>query len=280
MPRAPEYLVLRQILDKLRSTFKTNPYMERALMTGITRVSKESIFSDFNNPKVVTTTSKEYADCFGFTEEEVFAALEEYDLSEKKEEVKTWYDGFTFGDRRDIYNPWSIVNNLDTGEVAAYWTNSSSNRLAGKLIREGSKTIKQDFEQLLRGECLEAEIDEQIAYGSLSEKKNAVWSLLLATGYLKAEKREYYEATGDYRYTLALTNREVKRMFEHMVLDWFKEDAEDEADLEETAAAALSQIEEKQYAAALMARGIPQERIRSYGCAFEGKTVLIRSHGG
>lgn len=94
------------------SAFKTNPYLERAVMTGITRVSKESIFSDLNNLKVVTTTSTKYADCFGFTEEEVFAALEEYGMSDRKQQVKEWYDGFTFGNRTDIYNPWSIINFL------------------------------------------------------------------------------------------------------------------------------------------------------------------------
>lgn len=125
------------------ATFKTNPYMERALMTGITRISKESIFSDFNNPKVVTTTSDEYATCFGFTEEEVFNALDEFGLSNEKEHVKAWYDGFTFGEYKDIYNPWSILNFIDTnGKYTTYWANTSGNRLVGKLIREGNSEIK------------------------------------------------------------------------------------------------------------------------------------------
>lgn len=149
------------------STFKTNPYLERALMTGITRVSKESIFSDFNNPKVVTTTSREYADCFGFTEKEVFAALDEYALSEKKQEVKNWYDGFTFGDKEDIYNPWSIINYLDKRSVGIYWANTSSNSLIGKLIQQGTQDIKQDFETLLQGGCIRTELDEQIIYDQL-----------------------------------------------------------------------------------------------------------------
>ena len=91
------------------ATFKTNPYLERAIMTGITRVSKESIFSDLNNLVVVTTTSNQYETAFGFTEEEVFNSLDEQGLSDKKDIVKTWYDGFTFGDKKDIYNPWSII---------------------------------------------------------------------------------------------------------------------------------------------------------------------------
>ncbi len=115
------------------AAFKTNPCLERAIMTGITRVSRESIFSDLNNLEVVTTTSEKYADCFGFTEEEVFAMLDEFCLSDKKAEVKSWYDGFTFGSRKDIYNPWSILNYLDKKRFGPYWANSSSNSLAGKL---------------------------------------------------------------------------------------------------------------------------------------------------
>ena len=132
------------------SIFKTNPWLERAIMTGITRVSRESVFSDLNNLKVVTTTSEEYAVSFGFTEE-VFAAMDEYGYGKEKEKVKRWYDGFVFGYHRDIYNPWSVLNFLDTGKCLAYWANTSSNSLAGKLIREGDRQIKTDFEELLRG---------------------------------------------------------------------------------------------------------------------------------
>ncbi len=205
------------------ATFKTNPYMERALMTGITRVSKESMFSDLNNLEVVTTTTEKYADSFGFTEEEVFAALEEYGLSEYQQQVKDWYDGFTFGSRRDIYNPWSIINFLDKKKVGAYWAGTSSNRLVSKLLREGSSGIKKNFEDLLAGGALELEIDEQIAYSQLSTKKNAIWSLLLATGYLKVWETTFVERTGRAYYKLVLTNKEVAIMFEDMVRDWFSE---------------------------------------------------------
>ena len=146
------------------STFKTNPYLERAIMTGITRVSKESVFSDLNNLKVVTTTSKEYAESFGFTEEEVFAALDEFGLSDRKQQVKTWYDGFTFGGKSDIYNPWSVINYLDNRELGAYWVNTSSNSLLGKLLQEGSRKVKQDFEELMQGRILKVDMDEQIVY--------------------------------------------------------------------------------------------------------------------
>ena len=205
------------------ATFKTNPYMERALMTGITRVSKESMFSDLNNLKVVTTTSEKYADSYGFTEEEVFAALEEYGLSGQKQQVKDWYDGFTFGSKKDIYNPWSIINFLDDKQVGAYRVNTSSNRLISMLLREGSADIKKDFEELLGGGTLEMEIDEQIVYNQLSTKKNAIWSLLLASGYLRVLSTMFVERTGRRYYRLVLTNKEVCIMFEDMVRDWFSE---------------------------------------------------------
>ena len=205
------------------AAFKTNPYLERALMTGITRVSKESMFSDLNNLEVVTTTTEKYADSFGFTEEEVFAALEEYGLSEYQQQVKDWYDGFTFGSRRDIYNPWSILNFLDEKKVGSYWVNTSSNRLVSKLLQEGSPSVKKNFEDLLAGGALELEIDEQIAYSQLSTKKNAIWSLLLATGYLKVWETTFVERTGRAYYKLVLTNKEVAIMFEDMVRDWFSE---------------------------------------------------------
>ena len=365
------------------STFKTNPWLERGIMTGITRVSKESIFSDLNNLKVVTTTSNEYATAFGFTENEVFDALEEFGLSDEKMKVKHWYDGFIFGDYKDIYNPWSILNLLDTRQFTTYWANTSANSLVGKLIREGSRRVKECFEALLKGESFFSPIDEQIVYNQLDDNEDAIWSLLLASGYLKVLS---HESEGDVElweeadYELTLTNYEVERMFKKMVRGWFAEvkgdyndfvksllsndikamnaymnrvalstfsyfdtgkrpsldqperfyhgfvlglivdlqdryiitsnresgfgrydvmlepkkpqeddaiilefkvyDEEDEADLKATVKSALVQIEEKQYAAQLIARGIPKERIRSYGFAFEGKKVLIGDASG
>ncbi len=374
------------------ATFKTNPHLERGLMTGITRVSKESIFSDLNHLKVVTTTADEYATAFGSTEAEVFAALEECGLGEEKEGVKSWYDGFTFGTHQDIYNPWSILNFLDTRKYGAYWTNTSSNRLVGKLIREGSREIKMAFEALLRGEAIRCPIDEQIVYSQLDYDEGSIWSLLLASGYLKVLSYEREELVGygaEVLYDLSLTNYETERMFRNMVRGWFRptkgnyngfvkallchdvkamnfymnrvalqtfsyfdtgkrpwgheperfyhgfvlgllvelepeyevtsnresgfgrydvmlvpktlgdgscpkpalregmpqkdaiimefkvHDAEDEKDLSDTVRVALEQIREKQYEAALIAKGIPSERVRKYGVAFEGKRVLI-----
>lgn len=164
------------------STFKTNPYLERAVMTGITRVSKESIFSDLNLLTVVTSTSEMYADCFGITEEEVFAALDEYGMQDKRIDVKKWYDGFTFGKCRDIYNPWFIINYLKAGRLSTYWANTSSNGLVDQLIREGSADIKVSMENLLKGEHLYKEVDEQTIFNQLDVDENAIWSLFLASG--------------------------------------------------------------------------------------------------
>ena len=205
------------------STFKTNPYLERAIMTGITRVSKESIFSDLNNLVVVTTTSNQYETAFGFTEEEVFRALDEQGISDKKDEVKMWYDGFTFGDKRDIYNPWSIINFLKFKSLKTYWADSSSNGLINSLVQKGSTYIKMLMETLLRDEAIEVPIDEQIVFSELDYSEDAVWSLMLASGYLKVVSAD--PLTGNRRkarqYRLTLTNFEIQLMFENMILRWF-----------------------------------------------------------
>jgi hypothetical protein len=359
------------------AAFKTNPHLERAIMIGITRVSKESIFSDLNNLEVVTMTTSKYGTAFGFTEDEVFAAMDEYGL-EEKERIKSWYDGFIFGEWKDIYNPWSILNYLDKKRVGMYWANTSSNSLVGKLIRESGRGVKESFESLLAGGHLFVPIDEQIVYDQLDHNENAIWSFLVAGGYLKVVSYEEYETDPiikEPRYELALTNYEVKLMFRNMVSGWFAGNLSDyndfvkallcgdvdamneymnrvasetfsffdtgkrvsgkaeperfyhgfvlglmveledryvitsnresgfgwydvmleprkagldafiiefkvynpkkDASLEDAVKAALVQIEEKKYEEALVGKGIPEERIRKYGFAFEGKTVLI-----
>ena len=201
------------------STFKTNPYMERALLTGITRVSKESVFSDLNNLVVVTTTTKKYEDSFGFTEEEVFHALEERGLGDQREAVKQWYDGFTFGSLRDVYNPWSITNFLDQMEFRPYWANTSSNGLISRFLQSANKEIKEKLEFLLQGHSITELLDEQIVFNQLDKKKGALWSLMLASGYLKAESANLSEDI----YTLAVTNQEVRQMLKGTIRGWFQE---------------------------------------------------------
>ena len=362
------------IRNLFNNTFKTNPYMERVLMTGITRVSKESVFSDFNNPQIVSTTTNMYTTSFGFTEQEVFDSLDIHGLGEKKQAVKSWYDGFTFGKTTDIYNPWSIICFLREGELKPYWANTSSNSLVGQLVQQGEPELKKSMEDLLEEKTLRTEIDEQIIFEQLNGSVNAVWSLLLASGYLKIVSLEQ-KKNGEFIYELALTNREVNFMFQKMIQGWFSEnksayndfvkafligdkkamnrfmnriaismfsyfdtgknpseyaepekfyhgfvlglmvelrdryvitsnresgfgrydvmlqplekkdvaiiiefkvhEPEDESDMQETVAAALHQIEEKNYDADLINRGIKKENIRHYGFAFQGKTVLI-----
>ena len=361
------------------ATFKTNPYLERAIMTGITRVSKESIFSDLNNLEIVTTLSTKYETSFGFTEEEVFNALDEQGLPDEKSDVKKWYDGFIFGKQKDIYNPWSIINFLDKKEYNTYWADSSSNGLINNLVKKGSPCIKMMMETLLKEETIDVLINEQIVFSELDYSEDAVWSLMLASGYLKVVAAE--PLVGNRRkarkYTLALTNLEIRFMFEDMILRWFSpakmetnefiralingdiesmnaymnkvtlktisyfdtgnipSDEEPERffhgfvlglmvdqtenyiinsnresgfgrydimlepiektndkypgiviefkvinprkenSLEETVEAALKQIDEKNYDAELIKRGVKEENIRHYGFAFKGKEVLI-----
>lgn len=204
------------------ATFKTNPYLERAIMTGITRVSKESIFSDLNNLEVITTTSEKYATSFGFTESEVFTALDEAGMSDQCDVVKKWYDGFVFGGKKDIYNPWSITNFLDKRKIDIYWANTSSNSLIGHLIQRGNSAIKEAMEDLLSGKELVTEIDELIVFDQLDDNMTAIWSLLLSSGYLKINQAPKDAAASNQNYHLSLTNHEVDVMFRRMIDGWFK----------------------------------------------------------
>lgn len=203
------------------ATFKSNPYLERAVLTGITRVSKQSIFSDLNNLNVITTTSEEYATYFGFTEQEVFQALEEFGLADKKELVKQWYDGFTFGSHTDIYNPWSITNYLDKKKIGAYWAATSSNTLINSLIQQSATDIKEKMETLLQEKEILVTFDEQIVFEQLQQDKNAIWSLLLASGYLKVLEVEQRGILLEPWYHLKITNLETLGMFTGMFKGWF-----------------------------------------------------------
>ena len=205
------------------NTLKENDYLGRAIITGVTKVSKNSLFYDLNNLLVATVTDDIYTDCCGFTEQEVMDALKCQNIDDMKK-VKEMYDGFIIGHQKDIYNPWSILNYLDSQQYTTYWANTSANSLVAKLVREGNRNIKSKFEKLLCGECIWSEIDEQIVYDQLNGNEQAVWSLLLASGYLKVLSYEKYkdipEGT-EPKYQLALTNLEVKLMFHRMIHDWF-----------------------------------------------------------
>ncbi len=205
------------------ATFKTNPYLERAIMTGITRVSKESIFSDLNNLTVVTTTSDRYSTCFGFTEEEVFYVLDEMQLGECKADVKRWYDGFVFGEHRDIYNPWSITNFLKEQKLRPYWALTSSNSLVSRLIQTAPGDVKQTMEDLVSGREVVVNFDEQIVFSQLGKDKNAIWSLLVASGYLKPDAVEYRGELMEPWYHLSITNLETRSMFYTMFKAWFND---------------------------------------------------------
>ena len=209
------------------ATFKTNPYLERGMITRITRIAKESIFTGMNNLKVVTTTSDRYATAFGFTEKEVFDALDDVGFGSEKKDVKKWYDGFSFGNYTDIYNPWSIASFIENnGKYENYWADTSSNGLVNALMQTGVPGIKQTMEALLQGKSFEAELDEKIVFDQLDGSVSAVWSLLLATGYLKVLDLKYVGERKKKVYTLALTNMEAEFIFENMVKGWFSGNTE------------------------------------------------------
>ena len=148
------------------------------------RVSRESIFSDLNNLVIITTTSNLYETAFGFIEQEVFDSLDEFGLSDKKDNIKAWYDGFTFGDKKDIYNPWSIINYLKFKKFTTYWADSSSNGLINSLIQKGSPYIKTMMEMLISGKNIKVPIDEQIVFSELDYSEDAVWSLIILLAFL------------------------------------------------------------------------------------------------
>ncbi len=203
------------------ATFKINPYLDRAILTGITRISKESLFSGLNNLKVISMISDKYADSFGFTQEEVSTALKEFELEDKEKEVKFWYDGFTIGDRTDIYNPWSITNFLDEKVFQSYWANTSNNDLVGELIRGGSDELKITMEQLMEGGTVRVEINDHIDFSllkanSMVDNEASVWNLLFASGYLTIANK-----LGHNEYDLRITNEEVREMFQSMIHRWF-----------------------------------------------------------
>ena len=165
-------------------TFKDNPYLEKTVLTGVSRVAKESIFSGANNFDVYTVLDNEFADDFGITEEEMDKVIEDFEIQDEKEEIKSWYDGYKIGEVEGIYNPWSILNYLNKKELMPYWINTSSNDLI-KLILKNSTTVKEKIERLLKGEAIEVKINLETVIVGIEENEDNIWGLLLGTGYLK-----------------------------------------------------------------------------------------------
>ena len=219
---------MRQLMN---STFKTNSALGRALITGVTRVSRESVFSDLNNLRVITTSSPAYQTCFGFTQDELDAALNEYGMSDRCEEVCRWYDGFTFGGVPHVYNPWSVTQFLkNEGVFQAYWANTSGNGLVSEVVRNADGRVKADFETLLAGGTIEKVIDEQVVFSELRSRPNAIWALLLATGYVTSPGPVPANVAETPR-PLRLTNHEVEIAFDRMVEGWFADAEGDWGDL-------------------------------------------------
>lgn len=272
------------IRSLFNATFKTNPYLERAMMTGITRVSKESVFSDLNNLNVVTTTSTEYETCFGFSEEEVFQALEERGMNNQKKLVKSWYDGFVFGNTHDIYNPWSITNFLDKKQVRPYWADTSSNSMIDELIRKASTDIKEKMEELLQGKEIVVNFDEQIVFEQLDNYNQ----------FMKALLSDDIDAMNYYMNQIIMTTfsyfdvgqNESERFYHGFVLgliadqtDIYEIRSNRESGFGRYDVMMIPKIKEtKKYPAIIMefkVRNIKKEEIHHYGFAFEGKKVLI-----
>ena len=357
------------------SSFKSNPYMNRAIMTGITRIGRESLFSDFNHANILTIFDDKYSQYFGFTENEVFKALDNYGLDEK-DKVKFWYNGFTIGSRHDIYNPWSIIKYLEKKRVGLYWVNTSRNTLLSNIIKSSDIDTKQDFEKLLMGESLTAYVDECVVFDDIQDNREAIWGLMIAAGYLRAEVlSEEFDEYANNKCLFSITNYETQCMFRNLIKNWFVKqkraynefvaallkadvklmniymnqitsriisyfdsgnspsvneperfyhglvlgllvelrdrytvksnresgygrydimlepkdelnddgiiiefkvlDDSEEKTLHDTANNAIKQITDMNYAAELMEKGLPAERIHFYGFAFQGKNVLI-----
>ena len=357
------------------SSFKSNPYMNRAIMTGITRIGRESLFSDFNHANILTIFDDKYSQYFGFTENEVFKALDNYGLDEK-DKVKFWYNGFTIGSRHDIYNPWSIIKYLEKKRVGLYWVNTSRNTLLSNIIKSSDIDTKQDFEKLLMGESLTAYVDECVVFDDIQDNREAIWGLMIAAGYLRAEVlSEEFDEYANNKCLFSITNYETQCMFRNLIKNWFVKqkraynefvaallkadvklmniymnqitsriisyfdsgnspsvneperfyhglvlgllvelrdrytvksnresgygrydimlepkdalnddgiiiefkvlDDSEENTLHDTANNAIKQITDMNYAAELMEKGLPAERIHFYGFAFQGKNVLI-----
>ena len=200
------------------TTFKDNPYLEKTVLTGVSRVAKESIFSGANNFKVFTVLDNEFADDFGITEEEMNKVIQDFEIEDEKEEIKKWYDGYTIGDVKGIYNPWSILNYLTDRKLIQYWVNTSSNDLI-KLVLKNSSTIKEKIESLLKDEEIEVPINLETVIVGIENNEDNIWGLMLGTGYLKVTE---VVNLAEHIYKVKLPNYEIKLLFQQIINDWFR----------------------------------------------------------
>ena len=199
-------------------TFKDNPYLEKTVITGVSRVAKESIFSGANNFDVYTVLDNEFADDFGITEEEMDKVIKDFKVQDDKEEIKRWYDGYKIGDIEGIYNPWSIINYLNKKELMPYWVNTSSNDLI-KLVLKNSTTVKERIQRLLNDESIEVKIDLETVIVGIENNEDNIWGLMLGTGYLKVEETV---DVSEGIYKVKLPNYEIKLLFSQIIDDWFR----------------------------------------------------------
>ena len=227
-----------EMVDFLRSMFssalKTNDALERGILTGCLRISKESIFTGLNNFTVRNITDKEASDCFGFTQKEIDDLLKYYDLIEKRPEIKDWYDGYLFG-KTEIYNPWSALNYIkkllsdDQFLAISFWANTSSNELVRLYIENATLKMKEEFEQLINGKSIIKKIVPELTYREMNFKNvkdmnDNVYSFLLFTGYLKIKGKVYDQEGQEIRntYELVIPNKEVKYIYEDIFMNWFE----------------------------------------------------------
>ena len=220
--------MIKFIRSLFESALKTNPYLEKSVITGCLRISKESIFTGLNNLKVDSVLRTEYGDSFGFTESEVEEMLAYYNLQEELPEVKRWYDGYLFNDI-EIYNPWSIINYVYdrdhkiTQFALPYWSNTSSNSIIREMVGEADQKAKADLETLINGGTIEKQVHEDITYGDIHQSQDNLWNFLFFTGYLKKMSERKDESGESLYLSMAIPNTEIKTIYKNSISYWFEQ---------------------------------------------------------
>jgi hypothetical protein len=214
--------IINLIRNIFSGAFKDNISLEKGVLTGILRVAKESLFSGLNNLEVCTVLNPEFSGYFGLLEEEVAEILAYYEIASQTEAVKSWYNGYVFGEKT-IYNPWSIINyakNWENGFLP-YWVNTSGNDLVKRIITRSGQEVKEDLEQLLRDEGIVKPIDDNVVFGEIENNPNTIWSFLLCSGYLKYTAKDL--ADGKWYCRLQIPNQEVKYLYREIISGWFQQ---------------------------------------------------------